>query len=266
MGVNIPWASLIIPTYGAAGVDLVRRCVTSFRATHPHTDPEIFVVSDGDTPDVQQALDVACTELHARLLAVERGGFAKACNAGLRAASGQVCYLVNNDVEFIEPALLKMYNAADVLQCGVIGCLLLYPDRTIQHAGVVYVPRENAPGYFDHRLRGAHAEHPAALSIFPSLVTGALLGLTRWFIETVGYLDERFGFAVEDIDACLSCLEAGRESMYFGMAQAIHHEGKTRGRTPEEKQARFPELVDRENAALAALQAKWVGLDWRAFK
>lgn len=266
MAVRIPWATLVIPTYGPGGVDLVNQCLLSFYAAHPQTEPEIFVVSDGDGPEVLSDLAEVCDTHHAQLIANPRGGFAKACNAGIKRANGAVVWLVNNDIEFIEPSLLIMGDAVRRFSAGIMGCKLLYPDRTIQHAGVTYVPRPGQAGYFDHRLRGQHEQHPDALRAYPSLVTGALFGITRWYIDVVGGLDERFGFAVEDIDACLMCFEGGRDVIYFGYTQAIHHEGRTRGRTPEEKMERFPELAQAENQALAALQAKWVGMQWESFQ
>ena len=72
--------------------------------------------------------------------------------------------------------------------------------------------------------------------------------------------------AVEEIDGCLSCFEGGRNAVYCGYTAAVHHEGKTRGRTREEKLERFPELVEAEDRALSALQHKWTGLDWSAFQ
>lgn len=267
--VAVPWATVIIPTYGQGGVSLVDNCLRSLRLTHGAASPEVLVVSDGDEQSVLELLEAVCAQHDARLIAAARGGFAHACNAGIDQANGGYgVFLVNNDIEFIEPSLLMMSDAFNnLLGAGVVGCRLLYPDMTIQHGGVVWLPGEGRPhGFFDHRYRFESAILPQALCAYPSLVTGALMGLSRWHLDTTGPLDTRFGFAVEDIDACLSCIEAGRNSIYLGYTAAIHHEGKTRGRTLEEKQSRFPELIAKEEKALADLHEKWAGFDWSVFR
>lgn len=266
--VEVPFATVVIPTYGEGGVALLANCLSSLRLTHGTTKPEVLVVSDGDGQDVLAQLEVVCEAHDARLIPAERGGFAHACNIGLAQANGAFgVFLVNNDIEFTEPSLLVMVDCFNnLMQAGVVGCRLLYPDLTIQHAGVCYVPNDKGAGYFDHRFRFEPAILPYAVRAGPSLVTGALMGLSRWYLDTIGLLDTRFGFAVEDIDACLNCIEGGRNSIYMGYTYAIHHEGKTRGRTLEEKQARFPELIAKEEQALAAIHSKWVGLDWSNFR
>ncbi len=265
---DLPWLSVVIPTYGARGVELTRACVASLQATHAHVLPEITVVSDGDDGPVLEALKSAATDLGFRLLIIPRSGFAVACNVGLRLSNGALgVFLVNNDIEFIEPSLQILTDAMGVMGAGVIGCRLLYPDRSIQHAGVVFVPTPDGPrpGYFDHHLRGQAEGHIDAVCLRPALVTGALFGISRNFIERVGYLDERYGFSAEDIDACLRGLEAGMPPYYCGYTAAIHHEGATRGRTLEEKQLLAPDVMEKEARSLDFFFQRWVGLDLSNF-
>lgn len=143
----------------------------------------------------------------------------------------------------------------------------MHSDRRIQHAGVQFVPVEKPeevgiPGYFDHRLRGENEKHIDAVAMRASLVTGALMGISRRFIEKVGMLDERYPFSAEDIDACLRGREAGMQSIYCGYTYAIHHEGATRGKTLEEKQALAPDIMEKEMKSLQFLFNRWVGYDW----
>lgn len=266
--VELPWISVVIPTYGARGVGLTRNCLRSLAQTHEHLDNlEIFVISDG--PEGAEALEPICVEYSAQLIVTARTGFAHACNQGLMRANGQVIFLVNNDIEFIEPSLQIMANVADVMGVGLVGCRLLYPNMTIQHAGVRFVPAEahplGIPGYWDHFLRGEHPLHPGAVTMANIIVSGALLGITQWAKNAVGLLDERFGFTCEDIDYNLAVMEAGRQPLYCGYTAAIHHEGATRGKTLEEKQLLAPDIAEKEAAALQRLFAKYPNLDWRMF-
>jgi GT2 family glycosyltransferase len=179
-------------------------------------------------------------------------------------ANGMVVFLCNNDIEFREPALQYMADAVMATKAGVIGTRLLYPDMRIQHGGVVFVPTQGQenPGYFDHFMRNGFHLDPAAVTMRPSLVTGALMGIPRPTIDLVGYLDETFEFTAEDIDYCLRTIETGRDSLYFGYTSAIHAEGATRGKTPEEKKLLAPDVAEKEARSLKHLFQKWEGINW----
>lgn len=266
--IELPWISVVIPTYGVRGVELTRTCLSSLRQTHAHLDSlEIFVVSDGDEGEDQ--LKGLCSEHRAQLIVTPRTGFAHACNQGLMRSNGQVTFLVNNDIEFIEPSLQIMANAADVMSAGVVGCRLLYPNMTIQHAGVRFVPAENhplgIPGYWDHFMRGEDPLNPGAVTMANLICSGALLGITQWAKQTVGLLDEGFGFTCEDIAYNLAVMESGRQPLYIGYTAAIHHEGATRGKTLEEKMLLAPDIAEKEAASLQRLFRIYPNIEWRMF-
>jgi len=264
------YLSVIIPTYGPKGVPLTETCLASLRKQHEHLGNEsieVIIVEDSQDESVLVDLYTISQKYGAKLFSQPNGGFAKACNNGLRRANGVICFLVNNDIEFIEPSLQLLADAMNSTGSQIIGCRLLYPDQTIQHAGVVWVPAkgEDVPGYFDHLARMQHKLHPAAYAMRVSLVTGALFGIHRWCIEVVGYLDERYGMAVEDVDYTLSVIEAGGKPIFCGYTSAIHREGATRGRTLQEKQEFAPEKWEVEKQALKLFYDKWVGVNWEIF-
>jgi GT2 family glycosyltransferase len=266
---EVPWLSVVIPTYGVKGIELTRNCITTLYKTHAHLMPEALVVSDGDDGAVLEALKSMAAELHFGLIRIDRHGFAAACNAGIRMANGQMgCFLLNNDLEFETPALQILTDAMVTAGAGVIGCRLLYPDRTIQHAGVVFVsapPGSGVPGYFDHYLRFQEENHIDAVVMRRGLVTGACLGISRDFIERSGYLDERFGFTCEDVDLNLRAFECGLPPIYCGYVSVLHLEGASRGKTLEEKMKLEPEIAAKEQASLRFLFTKYVGLDFSRF-
>ena len=169
--------------------------------------------------------------------------FSSVNNFGARHARGDHLLLLNNDVvvdsdDWIT-AMLEFSQLEDV---GAVGGLLLYPDDTIQHAGVIvgiggvaghshkYLPVSNH-GYFSrpHVIQNVSA------------VTGACLMIKRELYLRVGGMDEaNLGVAFNDIDLCLRLRERGYYNVYTPYARAYHHESKSRGHedTPE-KQSRF---------------------------
>lgn len=267
--VNIPLCSVVIPSYGQVGVALTDECLRSAKEANTGLAIQYIVVDDGSGDAVAWELAEVCNAHDAQLVVLkENGGFAKACNAGLRASNGMVTILLNNDVIMDHcPALQILCDTVLQTNAAVAGTRLLYPDRTIQHAGVMFVPAQNEsiPGYWDHFLRGQPETHYAALTMRPSLVTGACFAIHRNAIGAFGLLDERYGMAAEDIDYCMEAISMGWSAMYNGYAWAIHHEGKTRGRTPEEKERLAPDAWQKEKLGLVRFFRKWITVDWSVF-
>lgn len=272
MKIVLPSISVVIPTRWAVGAELTRKCLLSLVETHNHLPGiEVIVVHDGEDGEgvtlTRRLVEDFSGALDIRFVVNPTPGFAKACNLGVAWSSGMIVFLLNNDVMFIEPTL--QYLAAFSFATGafVVAPALVYPDMRVQHGGVVYVrPEGFETGWFDHRARGEHYLSPAVVQIGPSLVTGALFGISRQAIDVIGPLDERFGFTCEDIDYCLRCFEAGAPPIYVGTTRAIHVEGATRGATPEEKHAKAPEVAAMEEEAMKKFHHKWKGVDLNAFR
>ena len=220
------------------------------------------MVDDGSGPEVREALSKVCEAEGARFLYNENNlGFAKTCNVGMREANGDVVILMNNDVRMIQPALDFLADATLVMNAGVMGIRLLYPDYTIQHAGQVFVAGPNG-GYFDHYCRHQPRYSPEATAMRRRLVTGAFYAIHRQCLDAIGFLDEKFAMAVEDVDYSLAAMEAGFGVVYNGQIEAFHMEGKTRGATPDTKD---PKHLMAEVLGLQYLFEKWRGVEWANF-
>lgn len=63
---------------------------------------------------------------------------------------------MNNDIEMIAPdSINEMVGYAQRADVGAVGCRLLYPDNTIQHAGVIV----GIEGVAGHAFRGCTSEN-----------------------------------------------------------------------------------------------------------
>lgn len=199
-----PWISVVIPTYGAKGEALTATCIKSMIAMHTQVEPEVIVVEDGGEQEHTEVAGLGATIIKLP----ERSGFAKAVNAGIRRTNGEIVFLINNDIEFIEPALQVAGDALFTTNSGLVGIRLLYPDGRVQFGGTYFAPSkgENGiQGYFDHFGRFNNGLHPTVVTMrHRVLLTGAFLGIRRYVFNIVGLLDERFGFAAEDVDYCVS--------------------------------------------------------------
>jgi O-antigen biosynthesis protein len=119
--------------------------------------------------------------------------------------------------------------------------MLLYPDDTIQHAGVILglggvaghshkFFSADAPGYYDQLLSSHNV----------SAVTGACLMCRREVFDAVHGFNEDLAVAFNDVDFCLKILKAGFRNLFTPLSILYHYESKSRGYedTPE-KQKRF---------------------------
>jgi GT2 family glycosyltransferase len=224
--------SVVIPTVNQ--VDLVMQCLNSLFNSNPTAiyPFEVIVVDDGSSPELQHRLREAISAYPVQLITQpHNSGFSKTVNRGAAAAKGRYICLLNNDVTFIQKNWLDiMMSDSHRVKAGVIGPRLLYPNGTIQHGGIIYIPET---GGFDHEYRHQPGNYPPALKTREVLgVTGALMLINRELWNTLGGMDERFFVGMEDIDFSLRTWEEGWRIYFSGAAVAVHPEGFTRGNDP----------------------------------
>src|SRR5205823_4953534 len=146
---------ILIPVFNKAS--LTRQCLETLIARPPKVDHEIIVIDDASTDDTQRLL--SGYDDRVRVIRHKTNtGFATACNDGAAAATGEFLVFLNNDTIPHEAWLDTMVNYADAHpQAAVVGAKMLFPDGTIQHAGVCvcqdFIPR--------HIYAGFPADHPA---------------------------------------------------------------------------------------------------------
>ena len=163
-------------------------------------------------------------------------------NFGAGFAKGNYLLLLNNDIEIItEDWLEEMLGHCQREDVAAVGCKLLYPDGTIQHAGVGVGLGGIANSMFvgmDSKFHGYM--HRANLQLNYSAVTAACMMVKKSVFEEVGGLEEELTVAYNDIDLCLKMGAAGYRIVYTPYVVATHYESKSRGyeNTPE-KQARL---------------------------
>jgi GT2 family glycosyltransferase/glycosyltransferase involved in cell wall biosynthesis len=216
--------SIVIPVYNRAS--LTRQCLDALFGEHrPAVTFEVVVVDDGSTDTTGTMLE-AYREV--RVLRHDRSlGFAHAVNAGAAAASAEFLVFLNNDT-IPEPGWLDALVAQveEHPRAAVVGSRLLYPNDTVQHAGIV-ITQEHIPR---HIYLGFPGDHPAVLkSRRFRAVTGACALFRRELFEAAGGFDVGFTNGYEDIDICLRFGEAGYEIHYCAESVLVHLEKATRG-------------------------------------
>ena len=235
----VPRVSILIPTRNQAG--LLRTCLESLTRITDYPSYEILIVDNGSDEADALALLAAWEERSNVRLIRAPGPFNYSAlnNQAASIAQGDVLVLMNNDIEVLHPDwLTELTSQACRPDVGAVGAKLLYPDRTVQHAGVIVGTDtdSHSPDFVRHAHRGLAGEDSgymsrAAVVQTLSAVTGACLAVRRDRYEAVGGLDEtHLAVAFNDIDFCLRLEEKGLKTIWTPFATLIHHESVSRGK------------------------------------
>lgn len=254
-----PLVSAIIPTRDHA--DLLAVCLEGlFGPLTAGVEVEAVVVDNGSREPATAALFArwrARQPDRFRVLACDEPfNFSRLTNLGAAQARGGHLLLLNNDIEMVEPGwLAEMLGWLQQPGIGFVGARLLYPDRSVQHAGVALGVR----GVCGHIHRGAPGDDPAQhgrvlVAHDVGAATGACLLLPTALYRELGGLDEQLPVTYNDIDLCLNVRARGLRGV-VAPATLVHHESKSRGSdaSPERRaraEAEFARLIARHGRTM----------------
>ena len=228
-----PAVSILIPFRDH--IEMTRDCVDAIRRQTRGVDYEILLLDNWSaTPEAEAFCAEQANLPDTRVLRIaEPFNFSRINNLGAAAARHDLLLFLNNDVLARQPDWLRIL-AGEVLSApenGAAGAKLLYPDGTVQHAGVVL----GIGGVADHAFRGLRADAPGyiahAISAREvSAVTAACMLVRREAFVGVGGFDEaELAIAFNDIDLCIRLRNAGWRIVFTPECAALHQESRTRG-------------------------------------
>ncbi|MEO7724393.1 MAG: glycosyltransferase family 2 protein [Chthoniobacterales bacterium] len=242
--------SIIIATRDR--IDLLSRCIASITSKTSYPNYEIIVVDNESKSDEAKEY---FRNLEHRLLHFHGPfNFSALNNLAVEQTNAPWLLFLNNDVEVIESEWLTvMAEHVQRKEVGAVGARLLYPNDTVQHAGVVL----GVGGIAEHAFRHFPADAPGVSRQLQvtrnySSVTGACLLTRREVFEEVGGFDEeRLPVTFNDVDLCLKMRRAGYLIVYTPFAKLYHHESASRRRSVEALETevmreRWPEYLERD--------------------
>ena len=270
--ISLQWAlpkqwscTLIIPSRDRA--DLLASCLNSIWHTSQAERLagaylELVVVDNGSVQQHTQELLHRWKESLGQQFSVIRDNntfnWSRLNNKAAAIARGELLLLLNNDIEARQPNWLAAM-AAQALRpkVGCVGAVLLYPDKTIQHGGVMFGLQSA-----DHAYRGLPHDHQvhrgrSMLLTAWGAVTGACLMMRRELLERAGGFDEGLPVEFNDIDLCLRLGQLGYRHVIPPEAVLVHHESQSRDASGSSTAVAAIEKIQQRWPASFATASPW---------
>ncbi len=251
-----PKVSIIIPNKDYAST--LKVCLKSIIKLTTYKNYEIIVVENNSTEDetfeYYKKID-GKDNIKVVYYPEKVFNYSAIINFGVRNCTGDYVIQLNNDTELLTPNWLQeMLGFAQREDVGAVGVKMYYPDRTIQHAGIIVGIGGVAGHVFKNIPKNLHGYFSKDAMIQNlSAVTAACIMTPRKIYDDVGYMDEEFKVAFNDVDFCLKIRETGKLIIYTPYVEFLHYESKSRGyEDTVEKQQRFKGEIDR-------FYSKWQG-------
>jgi GT2 family glycosyltransferase len=225
--------SIIIPSAGK--VDLLEANLADLESKTHYPHYEIVVADNSRGEELQRFVRSSSSGNRTlRYLDYRHTAFnfASICNAAARTCNSPFLVFLNDDTRPIAPGWLgAMVELGARPEVGAVGARLLFPNGTIQHAGIVLGIYRRC----GHLFKGLDAaqDHYFGLDRVirnVSAVTGAcLLVRADVFREAGGFDAECFPVDGNDVDLCLRIGAKGYRVLYTPYAELYHYESLSRG-------------------------------------
>jgi GT2 family glycosyltransferase len=248
--------SIIIPSKDQAG--LLENCLESIYNLTSYKNFEVIVINnnsissdffklikkyEGLHPDSFRSIDLNIPF-----------NFAALMNKGVEASTGEYILLLNNDIEIIHTDwLYNMVAYAQLKNVGAVGAKLLYPDDTIQHAGVII----GLGGVAGHAFVNQHKDDPGYFNYIQSVsnysaVTAACLMCRKEVFLEINGMEEELAVEYNDVDLCLKMIVKGYHNVYLPHVELYHFESVSRGHPHLSK-----ESYERHIKEIGIFSKKW---------
>lgn len=227
-----PKVSVIIPTKDKA--DLLAACLNSIFEKTSYPNFEIIIIDNNSNESATKSFFQEIESRHQNVRIVSAPfsfNWSRVNNLGVQAATGDAFIFLNNDTVVISKCwMTRLTEHVMRDEIGTAGGLLLYPDGTIQHAGVVV----GMGGWADHVFKGTHPHHIGSPFVSPMVKrnvlanTGACLAVSRRRFVELGGFDELFTICGSDVEYSIRAHKKGYRNVYDPYVMLYHHESKSR--------------------------------------
>jgi GT2 family glycosyltransferase len=221
-----PKISIIVPTRDKPG--LLKTCLDGVKKTTANLDIELLIV-DNDSIEIESKVLFEELKSQGAVILKYSGNFnySAICNLAAGSATGEYLCFLNNDTEVITPEwITSMVEHASQPTVGLVGAVLLYPDKTLQHMGISL---GMAGGIAGHPYRGISSQECLPEQCFEvSGVTFACAVISKAKFDALGGLDEQFPVGFNDVDISIRASSNGLRNVLCTKSILTHAESQSR--------------------------------------
>ena len=230
---DLPSVTIIIPFKDQ--IATTSHCLECLLANTNWQNWRVVLIDNGSvTPEAEEFRRKAVLNPHVSIRHLDEPfNYSRINNIAVRENPADYFVFLNNDV-FIEQAdwlrIMIDETIADP-KVALVGAKLLYPNRTVQHAGVVL----GVGGVADHAFRGIPEDHGGYMNRarcaqrYSAVTAACMLCRADVFIEIGGFDEQDLTVAFNDVDLCLKAGLKGWHVVWTPDHVAEHHESLSRG-------------------------------------
>lgn len=222
-----PLVSIIILSIKSENL---KRCLKSIKDKTTYENFEVIVINGSQSNDIHSLCE-QFEKVRDYKKILPKFNFSEISNFGASKCNGNVLLFLNDDTEVSTPGWLgEMLQYIQQSDVGVVGAKLVYPNDTVQHAGIILGVGSTAANYSGMAKDDPGYNCFAGIVREVTAVSGACLMIKKNLFNELGGFDEVLANSYQDVDLCLRILEEGRKVVYTPYAVLSHYEGGTRGR------------------------------------
>ena len=158
--------------------------------------------------------------------------FSAKVNAGIDAATTEIVVLLNDDLQALTTrSIAALLSPLSDLKVGVVGAQLLFPDGSLQHAGVITgLARPPFPARHGIKINNQRLQLWLNGLREVSAIVGAVMAFKRSQWAMLKGFDESFAVEFNDTDFCLRARDNGCLIIYQGASLFMHLEKASRSK------------------------------------
>ena len=218
---SFPFISIIVPTDSKENI---LTCLKSLISNTGYDQFEVIVVTNSTL--AQEIKNQFQNEKTLKTVEYNKKfNFSEKCNLGAETARGQYLVFLNDDMQVLTPDWLEtMLESFARPEVGAVAPRLIFPDHTIQHAGLVSGLRAPVGTAFYGSQSDSKGDYGFSQSLREvSALSGAALMMPAQLFKQVGGYDQvNFPIAHSDIDLSFKIRQQGYFLLYTPFATLIH--------------------------------------------
>jgi len=230
--------TIIIPFKDRA--KLLERCVRSILERTKYPNYEIFLIDNlSEKEETKRYLEKIKYMSKVKVFTYPYPfNFSAINNWAAKKSNSEYLLFLNNDISVVNKCWLSaMVEHIGRKEVGAVGAKLIYPNKTIQHAGAILGTGflDDLPGIAGHvhkylpRNSGDILNHINIIRDYSAVTAACMLTKRKLFKEVGGFDEINQAVAFNDIDYCLKLRKKDYLIVYTPYAELYHYESMSRG-------------------------------------